>query len=175
MIWKLDLCYRPIGPWWSFLFFFPIFHLCFLDWIIFKIYLQVLWLFPLSPPLISAPEVNAQFLWDPFPKYPAPWYPQYFLVPWGSPFQHSAQKAEVLLTFCLLLPPTVLAVGANWQEDREDKKRVHAPTSWDHRSSNQKVRQPLSSILHTCVFLCTHCHCEEPWSLFPKPEVEGFS
>lgn len=103
----------------------------------------------------------------------SPWCPPYFFIPWGSPFEHSAQKAGALFTpFCYLLSATIPAVK---DRERKKKQRQHAPPSCDHRSSNGKGRLPFLNVLDICVLLCTHCHCEEPWSLFLKPEIEAFS
>lgn len=89
-------------------------------------------------------------LWGGFPKFPPPWFPQYFLVHWGSPFWHFAQKAGALFTpFCHFLQ-LFLQWGPIGKEQRKNSQgsSTHPPVT-KIPSSEREVPLP-----HSFRYLC---------------------
>lgn len=72
--------------------------------------------------------------------------PQSFLVPWGSSFYSSSQKARTLVTpLCRALLTTVLTSVTKWQRNREQTKALGLiPPSWDTAPTSREEISPPS-------------------------------
>lgn len=96
--------------------------------------------------------------------------PQYFPVPWGSPFWSSTQKLGDLATlFCHTLPRLGPCSGPSSRRiEREKKQWGLTPPSWDHSSSDPRASFPFPGVLALARLMtdCYHSSCVFAWGLW---------